>query len=312
MPALTCMCFCGFVALAVSAGRQGLLAALLHRTRATQHTIEVGNLRRSYLLYVPADLPRGQSVPLVLMFHGSGNLAAHMPGLTGFDCYAENEHFIVAYPQGIGRLWNDGRGECTTDDLSFARLLLDHLAGSHAIDVRRVYAAGFSSGGFFVNRLACQLGDRIAAIAAVGATIAEPAAASCKPLRAVSVLYVNGDSDPLIPIQGGKIGLKHGREHGRCLSLADAVQFWRRANRIESPPAVEEIPDRVRDGTHVRRECWSGGTNHTRVEAYLVCGGGHAWPGGPQYLPKFMIGCASGNLDATRTICGFFAQHSLA
>lgn len=311
MAGLSYACICGFVALALGGARRGLLAALLHRTRARPYTIDVGGLRRRYLLYVPENLPHGQNVPLILMFHGSGNLAAHMPGLTGFDCYAETEHFIIAYPQGMGRRWNDGRGDCATDDLAFVRLLLDQLARSYPIDVRRVYAAGFSNGGFFVNRLACELGDRIAAVAAVGATIAESIAASCKPSRPVSVLYIHGDRDPLVPLLGGKVGLRHGRAHGRCLSLADAIQFWRRANQIDAPPAVEEFPDRAGDGTHVRSESWSGGRDHTQVVAYLVGGGGHAWPGGPQYLPKFMIGRASGNLDATRVVCGFFFEHWL-
>ena len=290
---------------------RGLLAILLHRTRATPKTIRAARATRKYLLYVPQNLSTEGRVPLVLMFQGSGNLAAHMPGLTGFDEYAESEHFIVAYPQGLGRRWNDGRGDCLADDLTLVNVLLDQLLRAYPIEERRVYAAGFSSGGFFANRLGCELGDRISAIAAVGATVAEPVAASAKPLRPVSALFVHGDRDPLVPIQGGKVGLRSGSAHGRCLSLEDAIDFWRGIDGIEGPPAIDEIPDRARDGTTVRRASWPGGKNHAQVEAYFVHGGGHAWPGGPQFLPKFLIGCASGNLDATRAICAFFDQHSL-
>jgi polyhydroxybutyrate depolymerase len=301
----------GFAALGLGFGRRSVIAALLHRTLARPHAVSIGGITRKYLLYAPESLPQGQRVPLVLMFHGSGNLAAYMPALTGFDQYAETEHFIVAYPQGLNRQWNDGRGQCTSDDVAFVRALLDEIERTYPVDPRRIYAAGLSNGGFFVNRLACELSDRIAAIASVGATIAAPLAASAVPPRPVSVLYVHGDEDPLVPIQGGKVGLRNGSDHGRCVSLAEAVEFWRRANGIAPPPAIEDIPDRVRDGTHVRRESWSGGNNHAQVVAYIVRGGGHAWPGGPQYLPKFVIGRASQNLDATREICGFFDQHSL-
>lgn len=291
--------------------RRGLLATVLHRTSARPHTLVVEGVARRYLLYAPKSLPRGQRIPLVLMLHGSGNLAAHMPGFTGFDQYAESEHFIICYPQGIHRQWNDGRGDAFTDDVGFVGALLDELLRSYPIDPRRVYAAGFSNGAFFANTLACQLGDRVAAIACVGGTIAELLAGNCKPSRPVSVLYINGSEDPLVPINGGKVGMRRGADHGSCLSLAQSIEFWRLANGISSPPAIEDLPDRFADGTHIRRESWSGGKNHTQIVAYTVFGGGHAWPGGPQYLPKFLIGRASRNLDATRAICGFLAQHSL-
>jgi polyhydroxybutyrate depolymerase len=177
-----------FATLGLAIPRRGLLATVLHRTSARPHTLVVEGAARRYLLYAPKNLPRGERVPLVLMFHGSGNLAAHMPGFTGFDQYAETEHFVVCYPQGIHRQWNDGRGDASTDDVGFVRVLLDELLRSYPIDPRRVYVAGFSNGAFFANLLACQLGDRIAAIACVGGTIAEAVAENCKPSHPVSVL----------------------------------------------------------------------------------------------------------------------------
>jgi polyhydroxybutyrate depolymerase len=40
-----------------------------------------------------------------------------------------------------------------------------------------------------------------------------------------------------------------------------------------------------------------------------VNGGGHTWPGGPQYLPKDLIGPVSGQIDASGYIAEFFAAH---
>jgi len=38
-------------------------------------------------------------------------------------------------------------------------------------------------------------------------------------------------------------------------------------------------------------------------------GGGHTWPGGPQYLPRLLIGRACPQPDATKEIWEFFRAH---
>jgi polyhydroxybutyrate depolymerase len=74
---------------------------------------------------------------------------------------------------------------------------------------------------------------------------------------------------------------------------------------------VRDLPDREREGTRVHRETWSRGKQGTEVVVYTIEGGGHTWPGGPQYLPVALVGKASRNLDATQVIWEFFQHHSL-
>jgi poly(3-hydroxybutyrate) depolymerase len=101
------------------AGRGLRLAARLREAAATngRHSIAVGGLTRTYLLHVPANLPPGKPVPLVLVFHGGGGHDWTMPGFTHFDELADREGFVVAYPDGANRNWNDTRGESTADDV---------------------------------------------------------------------------------------------------------------------------------------------------------------------------------------------------
>jgi len=271
----------------------------------------VDGVTRHYLLHVPAGLHPGRRAPLVLVFHGGGGHAANMPGFTHFDDLADKELFLVAYPDGVNHHWNDGRAGSTADDVAFIRALLDELERSYPIDAHRIFATGISNGGFFSNRLACEMTDRLAAFASVAATLPEPLAPACKPSRPISVLYIQGVNDPLVPIDGGKIGFRRGRSLGTCLSLAESAKFWRANDGISAPPISDDLPDRVNDGTHVRRQIWAGGKNDTEVVVYTIDGGGHAWPGGPQYLPKFIVGTASQNLNATRTIWDFFKRQSL-
>lgn len=297
--------------MATLAGRLLRLRASLRNAAAAdeKHSINVGGLTRNYLLHVPDDLPAGKSVPLVLVFHGGGGHDWNMPGFTHFDDLADQEGFVVVYPDATNGHWNDSRGLSTADDVGFTRALIADVSRSHSIDAHRIYATGISNGGFFSNRLACDLSDRIAAIASVAATMPKPLVAECKPSRPISVLYIQGTEDPLVAINGGKVGETH--SHGENISLVDSAKFWRDNDHITSAPQVKDLPDRYDDGTHVRREIWTGGKDDTEVDVYTIEGGGHTWPGGPQYLPKAVVGKVSQNLNATRTIWEFFQGQEL-
>jgi polyhydroxybutyrate depolymerase len=272
-----------------------------------QGTITVDGTARTYLLHVPHSSKKGKPAPLVLVFHGGGGHARNMPRFTQFDRLADQEGFIVAYPEGLNKHWNDGRGLSPADDVGFIRALIAELERSQNIDPKRVYATGISNGGFFSQRLACDLADKIAAVASVAATMPEPLVPVCKPSRPVSVMFIQGTKDPLVSINGGPVA----RTHGRCVSLAAASSFWGNRDQTSSTPVSADLPDDAHDGTRIHRDVYGGGQQGTEVVVYTIEGGGHTWPDGRQYLPVLLVGKTSHNLDATRTIWEFFQKHSL-
>lgn len=283
------------------------LAAQARRNRGNaQAAIDIGGVSRTYLLHVPASLKEGHPAPLVLVFHGGDGHAGSMARFTHFDRLADERGFVVAYPEGVDKHWNDGRGLSPADDVGFIRALITELERTQKIDSKRIYATGISNGGFFSQRLACELAGTIAAVASVAATIPEPLASTCKPAQPISVMFIHGTSDPLVPIDGGSVA----RTHGRCISLAAASAFWRKQNQSSSQPVSADLPDEAHDGTRVHRDVYSGQKN-TEVVVYTIEGGGHTWPGGMQYLPVFVVGKASHNLNATEEIWKFFQTHSL-
>lgn len=245
-----------------------------------------------------------------------GGEGTGMATLTDFSSVADRENFIVVYPDGIERRWNDGRGltryrahRQNIDDVGFISSLIDELTKELNIDASRVYVTGISNGGMMSHRLACELSDKIAAIAPVAANIGEYMAPGWSPSRPVPVLIINGTDDPLVPWDGGDI--RFGQyKFGRVLSVADTVRFWVSHNQCSPIPVITVEPDKnPSDGTTVRKEKYGGCRDSAEVVLYALEGGGHTWPGGSQYLPEAYIGKTCRDFNASEVIWQFFKEH---
>ena len=275
-------------------------------------TIEVGGVARSFHLHVPAALG-SEPAPLVLVFHGGGGNGPGTERLTRFSALAEREGFLVAYPEGVGHNWNDGRVFATSrahrdhvDDVGFVAALLDAVERVHPIDPRRVYATGISNGGIFSHYLGALMSERIAAIAPVVGGIADPPEPWFHPAHPVSVLILQGTRDPLVPYHGGPVAF--GR--GKIIDTDEAARRWADRNGGTREPAEEPLASgdgKARcGGTRVR---YSGGRDGSEVVLLRLEGGGHTWPGGAQYLPEMLIGRVCRDFDATALIWAFFMAH---
>jgi polyhydroxybutyrate depolymerase len=292
-----------------------LPAPALEQARKTvSKEIEVGDRKRTFLLHVPPALPKGKPVPLVLAFHGGGATGAGTERLTRFSDLADREGFLVAYPDGVGKNWYDGREMDATvahknkiDDVAFVNALIDAISKEHPVDPKRIYATGISNGGIFSHYLAANLPKRIAAIAPVVGGLADPFHQKFKPEKPVSVLIIQGKEDPLVPYDGG--GVLGGRR-GKIVSTAAAVKKWVELNGCAGEPVVTKLPDRdPRDGCTVTRSTWAKGKDGTEVVLLAIDGGGHTWPSGPQYLPERTIGKVCRDFDGTEVIWEFFKSH---
>jgi polyhydroxybutyrate depolymerase len=272
-----------------------------------RRTIRVDGVERSYLLYVPSSHRRTSSPPLVLVFHGGGGRAQGFARHTGFSSLAEREGFVVAYPQGLERRWNDGRGYRTPhDDVGFVRALLDTLQRELGVDTRRIYATGISNGAMFSYRLACDLPAVLAAIAPVAGALPARLEPGCGHTLPVSVVVFQGTRDPLMPYAGGGVAWRRGSVLGAERSIA----FWAEIDGCAGQPTTTLEPDRVRDGTRVRRLAYADCREGRAVVLYTIEGGGHTWPGGP--AAGRLVGRVSREVDATAVIWGFFAMHARA
>lgn len=277
-------------------------------------TLEVDGRARSYLMHVPAGLPLDEPKPVVLAFHGATSNARLMRLFSGLDAKADAAGFVVVYPNGTGNLpnvltWNGG-GCCgfavknEVDDVAFVRALLDDLETVLPVDRRRIFAAGMSNGAHMVYRLACEMPERIAAVAGVAGPMGiEP----CRPPRGMPVLHIHGTEDEFAPFHGGKGPRSvYGAD---MVSVEETVRRWVEANACPGEPRVEEFPDKVCDGTRVLRRTYGPGRDGAEVVLVVVEGGGHTWPGRPP-LPA-ALGKSTMNVAANDLLWEFFARHPL-
>jgi len=273
------------------------------------------SLNRSYLIYTPPSYDPEKPMPVVLGFHGGTTTAQKFSQTTKFNQLAAQEGFIVVYPQGVDKYWNDGRdvaGLPSQDDVAFVSAVIDDIKKIRNIDSRRIYATGISNGGFFTQRLACQLSDKIAAFVSVASTLAQPMSTRCNPNNPVSILLINSPDDKFLPWQGGRGTRGLG---GYILSVPDTVKFWRQRNSCSSQPDVQSNVQSVdnnqkNDGTSIQISRYSQCRNGSEVILTTIYGGGHAWPNGLGQ-PQWLVGRTSRKIDGSSYVWNFFKRHAL-
>lgn len=292
------------------------------------NTIIVDDVARSYDYYIPDDL--GDTFcPLVFLLHGGGSNTDDLTGESGYKApykvwmdISDTEKFIVVYPEGTinpsGELgWNDCRADATTNptvnDVAFIEALIDQFSSDCNIDLARIYATGTSNGGHMSLRLALELADKIAAVAPVVAAM--PAMNGCSaPNDPISVLFMNGTHDPILPSGGGEVAPGIGGR-GTVLSTQESIDFWTDINQTDSIAAIVDFPDiNTEDTTSVRSMTYSNGIDGTQVVWYEVSNGGHVEPSiREQYAPvvELYLGKQNHDIEMAREIWRFFKNKTL-
>ncbi len=275
-------------------------------------SIDIGDLTRTYRIYVPRGLAK--DAPLVFVMHGAGENGARVRFETGygFDRLADAHHFAVVYPNAHNGDWNacgtvgdvsaDGAG---IDDVAFLTGVVDRLAAEIGVDPRRVFAAGSSRGGFMAFRLALEAPSRFRAVAAVSASVHTPDNFKCKPARSgtSSVMIMNGTRDPLVPFGGGQVSLLgFSYKYGTVMSSRQSGQYFADLNHIAGAP--ETTDTQVADGIHVQRVLWRSGSG-VEVELVVVEGGGHGMPQPYQRHPR-LLGPSPEEPNGPAVIWAFF------
>lgn len=271
--------------------------------QVTGATIVHAGQVRQYDLHLPPIWAPGEKLPLVFNLHYEAGDAQAQDALAEFSPIADTAGFILCHPQGLGNDWNAGFGNPYStgpDDVGFISALIDSINAVYNIDLRRVYVAGMGRGGFMALRLACELDDRVAAVASVGGSMADSALFYCSNVRPTPVMLVNGTADSVVNYFAGAPGL--------WPDIDSLVDFWIGRNACAVPAAFQALPDVVNEGSTINAYQYTCGAQ-SELLLYQVNNGGHAWPGSAVALPNG--GLINRDVNGSEEVWKFFLRFRL-
>ena len=278
-----------------------------------------GRIRR-YKVHVPESYDRTKETPVVIYLHGGGGSSEGAEN-EGLYSYSDKYGFILVAPAGTGVFrkvlltWNGGEWEINgkienccgyaaennIDDVGFISKVIDKLDIDFNIDDKRVFVTGISNGGIMAYRLACELSDKVSAVAPV----APPAVPKdCNPVREVPVMHIHGTADPCAPYNGGTGGGCLGEVTYEMMSAEQMVNKWK---SIDSCSESSSTSYQKGDASCIS---YSSCSRDAEVEFCTINGMGHTYPNGSQYLPEEKIGPVSSDLSFDQ-IWEFFERNSL-
>lgn len=288
--------------------------------RAEVRNLNVGGIERSYRLYVPVFVKPGKPAPLMIVLHGARGHSEQIERFFGFNAVADREELVVAYPQGLGSVWNDGREpelrratkSAAADDAGFVRSLVAHLVKAGVADRARVYLAGVSNGGFMAARLVCEAAEDFAGVAILIASVPRSYRTGCNPSRPLPVLTLNGTEDRIVPWEGfvpkgqprdGSIGVLSATEH---------AAFWAERNGCTAMAATRLNDTDPGDSSTIVRYDWSNCKPGGATTFYEVTGGGHQTPSPRSRILDQIIGSLLGprnrDVESGELVWDFFKR----
>jgi polyhydroxybutyrate depolymerase len=270
-------------------------------------TLDVAGVRRGYWL---ARAPGGRSGTLLVVLHGSGLSGKAMATtFTGLATRGPAAGVTTVFPDGWKEVWHIARpppGEPALDDAAFLVALVRHLSGTS------VFLAGISNGGGFAEHVARYGLVPLAGLFLVVPTIREfSRQAQPVPRQRTAVTIMAGTGDRAVPYDGGPLRApgvggwilrRRAARHGdlpserRAAPVEAVARDWAAGNGISGEPVVSQLPVAAGDPP-VTRLTWSA-PGCPPVVLYRMEGGGHGWPGEPQYLPARFVGPIPRHLDA--------------
>lgn len=238
-------------------------------------SLEHDNLQRDYILYVPASYSADTPVPLLFNFHGYTSNATEQMFYGDFRPIADTANFIIVHPEGTQdntgtTHFNVGWGGSTVDDVGFSEILMEAIMAEYSIDLTKVYSTGMSNGGFMSYQLACQMSDKIAAIASVTGSMSFANFDNCNPQHPTPVLQIHGTADQTVPYEGAIF----------AKPIEEVVDYWSDFNKCETTPIRTDVANsNTTDGSTVEHFIYPNGTNGVNTEFFKITDGGHTWAG---------------------------------
>lgn len=282
---------------------------------------------RDYMLYLPRGYDETRRVPLVVWIHGCRQDPEAFAAGTRIARFADERGFVVLLPRqtrmaNAERCWNwfDRRTAAGNGEAAIVAAQTLEVIAKFAIDPRRVYLAGLSSGGGLAATLALRMPGLFAAAAFHSGVPCGAAYDAHDAGRAMAGGPWDGRTDALAAEARAAAGAKARVPALVIQGSADATvspvnsTFLVRQFLLFNGLAPEELPPgsalpptltravHPRAFGYVMSEYYAG--RRLAAKLLTIPGLGHAWSGGDSAL-EFND---ERYPDATALICDFFSQ----
>jgi polyhydroxybutyrate depolymerase len=265
---------------------------------------------RDYLVFLPQKYNGVDKLPLVFNLHGATLNAQQQLDYSKMNEVADTAGFIIVYPNAVNTAWNSGTYTVdpytNANDVAFIDVLIDTLAAHYSIDEERIYSCGFSMGGFMSYRLACQLSNRITAIADVAETMPKSLTSSYTTLHPMPVLKIHGSIDWVCYYNG----------RYDWSPVQATLDYWINFNHCNLPDTTLLPNIDTLDGCTVQKIKYTFSQDNGELVFYKVLNGGHTWPGGDKayftYISAGPIGNINMDINTSELIWNFFKNYKLS
>ena len=249
---------------------------------------------RQFITYIPDSYDPLFEIPLLFNLHGKSQTAYGSMLYSDFRPISDTAIFMITYPQGLldntgDTHWN--YGQSSVDDIGFLSSLYNHLITNYNIDTKRVYSSGMSNGGAMSYYLACNMSDKIAAIASVTGAMSSYQHLACNPIHPTPILEIHGTEDTVVTFNSVIPGLLYWRDYNNCELIADTT-------------IIDNLF--LGDFSTVEHIIYKNGDNNSTTELFKILGGGHTWPGS-----FFSQGITNQDIDASSEIWKFFSKFDI-
>lgn len=298
--------------LAAATGLASLSAQALsflpwENTRVFYESFTHDGITRTVGFMAPTNV--GANAPAVVVLHFNLGTAPSMANLTEVGEFARDFGAWVILPEAHDLTWAHAPNDTDdTDDVGYLAALIDDVVQRHRLDARRIYMTGYSQGGNMTVRFACERPEKIAAGAAVAATMRDALARQCAPSVPTPMAFFNGTNDEQVPYGPGIPSLIRDLTFVGSLPAQDAAKYWAEINQCTGNAVRSEVPTTVDDGTRVLLDSYNDCPPNRGAQIHTIENGGHTWPGVLDFVP--VAGITTQNIRANRAMWQFFERFS--
>lgn len=238
-------------------------------------------ISRDYILYIPENLPT--NAPLVVVSHGYTSSAKTMMSYSGMNKVADEEKFLVVYPQGTkdqrgNNFFNVGyefHASSKVDDLGFIKALVTKLTDDYQVNPNHIFATGMSNGGDLSYFLACYASDMFQAVAPIAGTMMQTTIETCKPQKGMPIFAVHGKADEVTYFDGD---MANRDKWGPYPGIPAVIEHWVDVNAVEISKQVDldNITNFIASNEALSFDRYLSETSDHEVWLYIHSGG-HDW-----------------------------------